>query len=129
MYVHSENGVIQGCSEPMDISVFDVQQKADLMSNESAIFSDGTDLSSFPATPITPANTPYSTPCLTPASSNPSSPGSSRKYFRAGLSAKKIDDSIKILPRHKRPSHINAEHRRRSKIQVRRLNFYSRINI
>ena len=107
-----------GGSEPMEISVLDTPFKYEYATSETSAFSDGTDIS-FPATPVTPANTPYSTPCLTPASSNPSSPGSTRKYLRASLTAKKINDSFQKIPRHKRPSHINAEHRRRSKIQAR----------
>jgi hypothetical protein len=105
-----------GYTEPMETS----QPRMDYINVEAA-FSDGTEFS-FPPTPLTPANTPYSTPCLTPAHSNPSSPGSTRKYFRAGLVAKKIDDSIVKVPRHKRPSHISAEYRRRGRIQVRYLN-------
>ena len=81
---------------------------------------------------VTPANTPCATPLVSPHSSKPGSPRGSRyrrhQHTRRSISKEKLPDGTSTpgkssttekLPRHKRPSHIMAEHKRRSKIQVK----------
>ena len=97
---------------------------------------------SIPPTPnATPASTPHSTPSATPSvtpKTNPTTPimsphgskpgsprGSMRHHYRRQRSNSKTSTmdaaTGEKLPRHKRPSHILAEHKRRSKIQVKLL--------
>ncbi|CAD5117129.1 DgyrCDS5937 [Dimorphilus gyrociliatus] len=64
--------------------------------------------------PTCEPSTPYYPPSLTPSQSEAESRASSPRQTKK----KKSDNGKQKIPRHKRESHINAEHRRRFKIQV-----------
>lgn len=68
----------------------------------------------FECAPNCEQSTPYYPPSLTPSQSEAESRASSPRQTKK----KKADNGKQKIPRHKRESHINAEHRRRFKIQV-----------